>query len=394
MQAKIAPIGSAVFVVQRIWIRSRGMHFASKRSVSAYFFASRVRKCGLLGKKFGPSVCGPSLFFERDRQNGFTFSEIAHTMENNNQKPITVMVIEDHPDQRELLEIVLQKEGYRVVPAANGVEALAKLEREPTDVILSDVMMPKMDGFELMRKVRGNPLFKNVYIILITARIQERDRVQGLDLGADDYITKPFSFSELLARVRVGSRVVQYQQHLEHQALVDSLTGLFNRGAFERKMEEEFERAQRYHHPVSLLLLDVDNFKVVNDTYGHHWGDEVLKKIADLLKSKTRRSDYPARFGGEEFVLILPETDLENALSVEAKVHAEIKAATLGTKARSFSITVSAGVSSTCNKQYSNWQELLEDADQALYLAKSRGKDRAEAFMPEEQRKAASANHS
>jgi len=254
--------------------------------------------------------------------------------------------------------------------------------------------MPKMDGFELMQKLRGNPSFKNVYIILITARIQERDRVHGLDLGADDYITKPFSFSELLARVRVGSRVVQYQQHLEHQALVDSLTGLFNRGAFERKMEEEFERAQRYHHPLSMLLLDVDNFKVVNDTYGHHWGDEVLKKIADLLKSKTRRSDYPARFGGEEFVLILPETDLENALSVEAKVHAEIKAATLGTKSRSFSITVSAGVSSTCNKQYSNWQELLEDADQALYLAKSRGKDRAEAFMPEEQRKAASANHS
>ena len=315
-------------------------------------------------------------------------------METNNQKPITVMVIEDHPDQRELLEIVLQKEGYRVVPAANGVEALAKLEREPAEVILSDVMMPKMDGFELMQKLRGNPSFKNVYIILITARIQERDRVHGLDLGADDYITKPFSFSELLARVRVGSRVVQYQQHLEHQALVDSLTGLFNRGAFERKMEEEFERAQRYHHPLSMLLLDVDNFKVVNDTYGHHWGDEVLKKIADLLKSKTRRSDYPARFGGEEFVLILPETDLENALSVEAKVHAEIKAATLGTKSRSFSITVSAGVSSTCNKQYSNWQELLEDADQALYLAKSRGKDRAEAFMPEEQRKAASANHS
>ena len=127
-------------------------------------------------------------------------------METNNQKPITVMVIEDHPDQRELLEIVLQKEGYRVVPAANGVEALAKLEREPAEVILSDVMMPKMDGFELMRKLRGNPSFKNVYIILITARIQERDRVQGLDLGADDYIVKPFSPRELVARVRAVLR--------------------------------------------------------------------------------------------------------------------------------------------------------------------------------------------
>jgi two-component system cell cycle response regulator len=313
-------------------------------------------------------------------------------MEPNNRTALTVMIIEDHPDQRELLEIVLQKEGYRVVTAGNGAEALEKLEKEPAHVILSDVMMPKMDGFELMRKIRSNPQFKNLYIILITARIQERDRVQGLDLGADDYITKPFSFSELLARVRVGTRVVQYQQHLEHQALVDSLTGLFNRRAFEQKMEEEFERAQRYRHHLSVLILDVDNFKKVNDTYGHHWGDEVLKKIAESLRTMTRRSDYPARYGGEEFVLVLPETELESALSVDGKVRAEIKTVKFGTKAKSFSVTVSAGLSSTCNKQYSNWQQMLEDADQALYLAKNRGKDRAEVFIPDEQKEVASAN--
>lgn len=313
-------------------------------------------------------------------------------MEPNNRTALTVMIIEDHPDQRELLEIVLQKEGYRVVTASNGAEALEKLEKEPAHVILSDVMMPKMDGFELMRKIRSNPKFKNLYIILITARIQERDRVQGLDLGADDYITKPFSFSELLARVRVGTRVVQYQLHLEHQALVDSLTGLFNRRAFEQKMEEEFERAQRYRHHLSVLILDVDNFKKVNDTYGHHWGDEVLKKIAESLRTMTRRSDYPARYGGEEFVLVLPETELESALSVDGKVRAEIKAVKFGNKAKSFSVTVSSGISSTCNKQYSNWQQMLEDADQALYLAKNGGKDRAEVFVPDEQKEAASAN--
>jgi diguanylate cyclase (GGDEF)-like protein len=305
---------------------------------------------------------------------------------------ITVMIIEDHPDQRELLEIVLQKEGYRVITAANGVEALDRLAKEPVRVILSDVMMPKMDGFELMRKIRSNPEFKNVYIILITARIQERDRVQGLDLGADDYITKPFSFSELLARVRVGARVVQYQQHLEHQALVDSLTSLFNRRAFERKMEEEFERATRYHHALSLIILDVDDFKKVNDTYGHHWGDQVLKKIAEHLRTKTRRSDYPSRYGGEEFVLILPETDVENALRVDSKVRSEIKATTFDSKGRAFSVTVSTGLSSTCNKEYSNWQQMLEDADQALYLAKNRGKDRVEVFFNEAKREAIVAN--
>jgi diguanylate cyclase (GGDEF)-like protein len=313
-------------------------------------------------------------------------------MDANDKNGITVMIIEDHPDQRELLEIVLQKEGYRVITAANGVEALERLAKEPVKVILSDVMMPKMDGFELMRKIRSNPEFKNVYIILITARIQERDRVQGLDLGADDYITKPFSFSELLARVRVGARVVQYQQHLEHQALVDSLTSLFNRRAFERKMEEEFERAARYHHPLSLMILDVDDFKKINDTYGHHWGDQVLKKIAEHLRTKTRRSDYPSRYGGEEFVLILPETDVENALRVDSKVRSEIKTTTFDSKGRAFSVTVSTGVSSTCNKEYSNWQQMLEDADQALYLAKNRGKDRAEVFFNETKREAIVAN--
>ena len=313
-------------------------------------------------------------------------------MDANDKNGITVMIIEDHPDQRELLEIVLQKEGYRVITAANGVEALDRLAKEPVRVILSDVMMPKMDGFELMRKIRSNPEFKNVYIILITARIQERDRVQGLDLGADDYITKPFSFSELLARVRVGARVVQYQQHLEHQALIDSLTSLFNRRAFERKMEEEFERAMRYHHALSLMILDVDDFKKVNDTYGHHWGDQVLKKIAEHLRTKTRRSDYPSRYGGEEFVLILPETDVENALRVDSKVRSEIKATTFDSKGRAFSVTVSTGLSSTCNKEYSNWQQMLEDADQALYLAKNRGKDRAEVFFNETKREAIVAN--
>src|SRR5574341_1843037 len=125
-------------------------------------------------------------------------------------KPLKVLIIEDHPDQRELLAIVLQREGYRVITAANGLEALEKLENENVQIALSDIMMPKMDGFELIKRIRTSPTLKSIYLILITARIQEGDRVRGLDLGADDYITKPFSFSELLARVRVGTRVVKY----------------------------------------------------------------------------------------------------------------------------------------------------------------------------------------
>ena len=297
--------------------------------------------------------------------------------------PLTVLVIEDHPDQRDLLAIVLQREGYKVVTAANGVEALEKLESENIQIALSDIMMPKMDGFELIKRIRSNPTLKSIYLILITARIQEGDRVRGLDLGADDYITKPFSFSELLARVRVGSRVVQYQQHLEYQTQVDSLTGLYNRRAFEKKVHEEFERSKRYHSPLSMLILDIDNFKTINDTYGHHGGDAALVKISETFREKTRQSDFPARYGGEEFVLILPETDEENAILVAGKIHDAIRSCAFGTSTRSFTLTVSIGVSSSSARYYSDWREMLNDADRALYIAKNTGKDRVETWDPE-----------
>lgn len=303
--------------------------------------------------------------------------------------PLTVLVIEDHPDQRDLLAIVLQREGYRVITAGNGLEALEKLEAESVQIALSDIMMPKMDGFELIKRIRTNPALKNIYVILITARIQEGDRVRGLDLGADDYITKPFSFSELLARIRVGSRVVQYQRHLEYQTQVDSLTGLFNRRAFEKKIQEEFERSKRYHNPLSVLILDIDNFKMINDTYGHHGGDAALVKIAETFREKTRQSDFASRYGGEEFVLILPETDQESALQVANKIHDSIRGCSFGTTARPFTLTVSIGVSSTSARYYGDWRELLNDADRALYAAKNAGKDRVEIWEPEKKTKPA-----
>jgi diguanylate cyclase (GGDEF)-like protein len=298
------------------------------------------------------------------------------------RKPLTILVIEDHPDQRDLLAIVLQREGYRVVTAGNGIEAIEKLQKEDVQIALSDIMMPKMDGFELIKAIRSEPSFKGIYIILITARIQEGDRVRGLDLGADDYITKPFSFSELLARVRVGSRVVTYQQNLEYQTQTDALTGLFNRRAFERKIAEEYERAKRYKHAVSLLLLDIDNFKNINDTYGHHGGDMALVKISAILREKTRRSDFPARYGGEEFVLVLPETDQESGLQVANKIHEEIRSQIFGTSAMPFALTVSIGLSSTSTKPYSDWRQMIEDADEAMYLAKNSGKNRVQVSLP------------
>jgi two-component system, cell cycle response regulator len=309
-------------------------------------------------------------------------------MENTESKSqLSILIIEDHPDQRDLLAIVLQREGYKVVTAANGVEALEKLEQEKVHIALSDIMMPKMDGFELINRIRSNSALRHIYMILITARIQEGDRVRGLDLGADDYITKPFSFSELLARVRVGSRVVQYQQHLEYQTQIDSLTGLFNRRAFERKIVEEFERAKRYEHPLSVIMLDIDNFKRINDTYGHHGGDAALVKISEILRDKSRRSDFPSRFGGEEFVLVLPETDQDSAIRVARKFHEEIRTCAFGTADKPFSLTVSMGLTSTNKKEYSDWRQMIDDADAALYQAKNTGKDRIEICLPNDHHK-------
>jgi two-component system, cell cycle response regulator len=258
------------------------------------------------------------------------------------------------------------------------------LEQDEVHIALSDIMMPKMDGFELINKIRSNSALRHIYIILITARIQEGDRVRGLDLGADDYITKPFSFSELLARVRVGSRVVQYQQHLEYQTQIDSLTGLFNRRAFEKKIGEEFERSKRYGHPLSVVILDIDNFKKINDTYGHHGGDAALVRISEILRERSRRSDFPSRFGGEEFVLVLPETDQDSAIQVARKFHEEIRSCSFGTVDKPFVLTVSMGLTSSTKKEYSDWREMVADADCALYQAKNTGKDRIEICLPQE----------
>src|SRR5918994_1832188 len=288
-------------------------------------------------------------------------------IDQNDNSPLTFLVIEDHPDQRDLLAIVLQREGYRVITAGNGVEALEKLQKEEVQIALSDIMMPKMDGFELIKRIRSNAALKSIYLILITARIQEGDRVRGLDLGADDYITKPFSFSELLARIRVGSRVVQYQQHLEYQTQIDSLTGLFNRRAFEKKIGEEFERSKRYGHPLSVVILDIDNFKKINDTYGHHGGDAALVRISEILRERSRSSDFPSRLGGEEFVLVLPETDQDSAIQVARKFHEEIRSCSFGTVDKPFVLTVSMGLTSSIQKDYSDWREMVADADCALY---------------------------
>lgn len=299
------------------------------------------------------------------------------------QKTITVLIVEDHPDQRELLAVVLQREGYRVDTAKNGLEALEKLRKDRVNVIISDIMMPKMDGFELLRKIRSNLDFKNTYVVLLTAKAHEADLVRGLDLGANDYITKPFSFSELLARIRVWHRIVLQQEDLEDQAYKDSLTGLFNRRALEMRAKQEFARVQADNVALHLFILDIDNFKSINDTYGHQTGDKVLRKVAKTIGNTTDNTSVFGRYGGEEFCLIVSEISLESAIARAERMRKKVEKAIFRTSSSKFSVTLSVGMSSTFLKKYPDWKELFVDADSALYAAKSSGKNCVKVYLPE-----------
>jgi diguanylate cyclase (GGDEF)-like protein len=297
------------------------------------------------------------------------------------ERPVTVLVAEDNADQMDIIKTILSRSRYRVACATDGEEAMEQLASEPVDIALLDIMMPKMTGLEVCRKIREDPRLKNIYVIFLTALVGGEERVRGLELGANDYITKPFYLPELLARISVGERLTYQRRAMEKQASNDPLTGLYNRRIFEEKLSDEFGRATRYRRPLSLLMIDVDDFKQVNDQYGHHWGDAVLREIARILKDKTRKSDTPVRYGGEEFTLILPEVALEGALQAAEKLRAEIGRTVFRPASQpSFSITVSIGVSSISGKNYQDGQAALNDADVALYRAKKNGKDRVESI--------------
>jgi diguanylate cyclase (GGDEF)-like protein len=287
----------------------------------------------------------------------------------------SVLVVDDDPDKRMLLTVALQMAGYEVRTANDGEEGLQAVESFQPDLIITDVMMPKMDGYELARRVRANPQTRFLPIIIQTAaRSGAEDIRRGSEVGALGYITDPTDIDMLLARARTLLDFKHYLDTCEEAAFTDHLTGLANRRRFERQLEREVSRTLRYGRPFCLLLLDIDNFKLVNDTYGHEAGDEVIRRLALTLQAGTRGIDLAARIGGEEFAVILPETDFEGGVDVAERLRIAIRetdAAPVGT------ITASFGVAEfpVCA---SAGRELLAVADVALYQAKRAGRDRVE----------------
>ena len=287
----------------------------------------------------------------------------------------SVLVVDDDPDKRILLTVALQMAGYEVRTANDGEEGLAAVEAYQPDLIITDVMMPKVDGYELARRVRANPQTRFVPIIIQTAaRNNAQDHRRDSEVGALGYITDPTDIDLLLARARTLLDFKQYLDTCEEEAFTDHLTGLANRRRFERQLEREVTRTQRYTRPFCLLYLDIDNFKRVNDTYGHEAGDEAIRRLALTLQAGTRGIDLAARIGGEEFAVILPETDFEGGLDVAERLRASIKEMEIPTVGR---ITASFGVAEfpLCA---ATGRELISVADVALYEAKRQGRDRVE----------------
>ncbi len=304
-------------------------------------------------------------------------------MNKKSQKP-TILVVDDVPSNVQILAEVLSYM-YRIKVASNGADALEIAQREPQpDLILLDVMMPGMDGFDVCRRLKADMRTHNIPVIFATAKNSESDEELGLNLGAVDYITKPFVIPIAKARIRNHIRLKQQADLLESLSLLDALTDIPNRRRFDEALATEWARAKRDATPLSLIMIDIDHFKQYNDYYGHGAGDVCLQMVAaELAKGVVRPGDLVARYGGEEFVVILPETDQEAAGQIAERLRERIEKLSIAhiyPKASSI-VTISAGVATQSETSENlSAQMLHEAADKALYMAKAGGRNRVCSF--------------
>ena len=258
----------------------------------------------------------------------------------------------------------------------DGESGIERATRETPDLILLDVDMPDLDGFEVCRRLKEHPSTRDIPIIFLTGTASTDSKVRGLDMGAIDYVTKPFDQVELRARVRAGLRTKQLQDILEHQSYLDALTGLWNRAYLDHRMEGEINIASRYDRPLGIALLDIDSFKALNDTYGHLFGDVVLQGVARLMKESARTSDTVARYGGEEFAILIPQADLRSTTQVAERVRQAIESHSFELRGSQIGVTVSVGV--VCTADFIGElspDNLLGHADRALYASKDAGRN-------------------
>lgn len=294
--------------------------------------------------------------------------------------PQKVLVADDDAINRQVLGELLKPE-YMVLLAKNGEQALERALRHLPDLILLDVMMPDMDGYEVLRRLRAEPQTAHISVIFISGLDRPEDEANGLNLGASDYIAKPFNATVVTARVALHLQVVRQRRMLERLAHIDGLTELANRRRFDQAYAAEWQRARGAHRPLSLALLDIDCFKQYNDRYGHPAGDRVLRSVARAVASSMRRPvDLAARYGGEELVLLMPDTFIEQAQQVVAAIRHAIESLAIAHDASTVApvLTVSVGGATLATEGTESAAELLDAVDLQLYRAKHAGRNRVE----------------
>jgi len=293
-----------------------------------------------------------------------------------------VLVAEDDPMFRRILESWLKKWGYRVSITDDGTKAwnLVRQENGP-EMLLLDWVMPGIDGLELCRRIRECRTCSYQYILLLTGKGEKRDVITGLEAGADDYLIKPFDQDELRARLQVGQRILDLQreliatrEELRLQATHDALTGIWNRRAVLNLLDQEIERSKRSLKIIGVLMLDIDHFKKVNDTYGHQIGDEVLREVANRVRANLRAYDLVGRYGGEEFLVVTTDCPKDEIKEAADRIRQAICSTPILTASLAISVSSSIGVSVI--EAGGSSQESLIAADQALYMAKNGGRNR------------------
>jgi len=294
-----------------------------------------------------------------------------------------ILIADDDTMSLRMLRRTLEREQYEVETATDGGQALALLqEPDGPRLVLLDWMMPVMDGPEVCREVRRRRVGQHVHILMLTSKSSKQDIVDGLNAGADDYLTKPFDPAELKARLRTGLRIleledrlVEAREEMRFKATHDPLTGLFNRGAILEHMKRELARTEREGGTTTVLLGDVDHFKRINDTYGHPAGDDVLREMATILTRACRSYDYVGRYGGEEFLVVLSNCDVAVAQARAEAIRSQVEAARIQTSGGELRATISLGVFTTTQSPGLDADEALREVDLALYRAKGDGRN-------------------
>ena len=313
----------------------------------------------------------------------------AHSQESSPDS-FKVLVADDSAVYRKLLEQALSGD-YSILMAHSAEQALEIFDRERPSLVITDWVMPDMTGIELCQRIRSNQHAPYTYVILLTTVAEKENIVLGLSAGADDYLTKPFHQQELVARVRVGSRLIELHRQLEAKnrlleelALTDPLTKLPNRRAIEDWARRQLSGAARHGFPFWVVLIDLDHFKRVNDTYGHDAGDMVLKRFGEVLKTNTRLSDICGRIGGEEFLQVLTYADEPSVRMVIERVRKQFAAEAFPFGGNTIHVTASFGVAGFQGRTPPPFSELVTQADAALYRAKNSGRNCAEIVSPKQ----------